>query len=271
MLKPASSPEKKKKKAAKEADERIPTMDDIHEWFKEQCAINIVAKKGTGKMSPKITVDVLEEQGQNWLKGGVNGCGKEKLAQLEVHERLHRAYQGKRLKKTALAHFLLHAKDDRHKLLKWMGSSLAPEGIPKPSEEELPDIWLRLAKIPPGWRVLGDKGFEKATRLNPRLNKVRTPWKLSNSEVKDYRRSAEMIAEDQETSFTRAPAENNYERYRNEDILKHKVPIWVIAMLPYAHEWAHANMNLQDPIRKPGSDNIIELAEDYWDKHIEDK
>ena len=152
-------------------------------------------------------------------------------------------------------------------MLKYMGSDLAPPNMAKPSKDELPVIWLRLAKIPPGWTVLGDKGFDKATRLNPRLNKVRTPWKLADDEVKDYRRSAAMIKEDQETSYSRVPAENNYERYRNETVLKGKVPYWVIALLPYAHEWAHASMNLQEPIRRP---NLVDLAEDYWDKHLND-
>ncbi len=37
---------------------------------------------------------------------------------MEVHECLHRAYEEKRIVKTTLNHFLLHAMDDQRKLLK---------------------------------------------------------------------------------------------------------------------------------------------------------
>jgi hypothetical protein len=246
--------------------DKIPTMATIDEWWTEMCAIREHAKTTT-KLPPLLEPATLNEQNKRWLEGGVNSSGLEKLCQMEVHERLDQAYTNKRLTKTALAHYLVHSRADRHKLLKWMGSSLAPANFPMPRKEDLPDIWLRLAKIPKGWTVLADKGFDKATRYNPRLNPVRTPMKLSDDQVKDYRRSKEMIQHDQETSFTRVPAENNYERYRNETVLKGTVPYWVIALLPYVHEWAHASMNLQEPIRRPGPGNLVEITDDYWDRH----
>jgi hypothetical protein len=107
----------------------------------------------------------LIEQNKAALLRGVNSSPLEKLAQLEVHERLHRAYESKLLKKTALAYFLTAVEGDRHKILKWMGSSLAPADVPMPAEEDLPKIWLRLAKIPPDYDGLGDKGFVKASLI----------------------------------------------------------------------------------------------------------
>ena len=200
----------------------------------------------------------------------MNSSGAEKLAQYEVHERLHQMYENGTMKKTVLAYHLKFAADDRHKLLKWMGSSLAPQNVPEPTLEELPKIPLRLAKIPHQYDELGDKGFHNTTRMNPNMNTTRTPYKLSSDEVVDYRRSEEMIAKDRETSYTRVPAEDNFERYRNDLILKDRVPYWNIAMLPYAHEWGHANMNLLEPVRKPGSGNTLTLIENYWDKHAEE-
>ena len=50
-------------------------------------------------------------------------------------------------------------------------------------------------------------------------------------------------------------------------VLKGTVPYWVIALLPYVHEWAHASMNLQEPIRRPGPGNLVEITDDYWDRH----
>jgi len=150
--------------------------------------------------------------------------------------------------------------------LKWLGSDLAPPSMDMPSADELPDIWLRLAKIPVEYGVLGDKGFYRTERYYPNLNKVRTPWKLSDPQVKNYRRDATMVGEDRETSDTRAVVEDDYERYRNEKILNGTVPYWLIAMLPHAHEWGHAMMNLGEPMRRPGRNSCIANM-DYWDKH----
>ena len=146
-----------------------------------------------------------------------------------------------------------------------MGSDLAPPNVPIPTEDELPDIWLRLAKIPPEYEILGDKGFYFCDRLNPWVNHVRTPWKLSDKKVQEYRRSDGMIIEDRETSDTRVVVEDDYERYRNERVLKGTVPHWVLAMLPYAHEWGHATMNLGEPMRRPGTSSAVAHITDYWD------
>ena len=240
---------------------KVPTIKEIDDWFVYRETVKTVHET-SDKLAPLIEVDVLKQQNTNALEGGVNSSGIEKLAQYEVHERLHIAYENKHLKKTTLSHFLSATKRDRHMVLKWLGSDLAPTTIPMPVEDELPDIWLRLSKIPPSYGILGDKGFYKADRLNPNINVVRTPWKLSDDKVQEYKRSAGMIQSDRETSDTRVVVEDDYERYRNETILKGVVPYWVIAMLPYAHEWGHANMNLLDPVRRPGNS-----AEEYWDKH----
>mmetsp|Transcript_12414 Transcript_12414/g.21504 ORF Transcript_12414/g.21504 Transcript_12414/m.21504 type:complete len:107 (-) Transcript_12414:92-412(-) len=106
------------------------------------------------------------------------------------------------MKKTMLAYYLKFFRDDRHKALKWMGSTLIPDSTQMPSVDQLPKIWNQLAKIPATYEGLGNKGFEKATRLNPNLNHIRTPWKLSDADIVDYRRDADMIKEDRATSDT---------------------------------------------------------------------
>ena len=256
------------KEAEGEKKSKVPKMKDIDEWFVHRRAIKEVAKT-SNKMPPLIQAETLKQQNKAAVEGGVNSSGVEKLVQYEVHERLHLAYEGKKLKKTLLSHYLKHFEKERHKALKWMGSELAPENVAMPSAAELPEIWLRLAKIPPVYVILGDKGFEKATRMNPNLNHVQTPYKLSDEQVVEYRKSQDMIIADRETSYTRVPVEDGYGRYRDETILKDRVPYWVIAMLPFAHEWAHANINLSDPIRKPGSSSIVAEIANYWDKHCD--
>ncbi|EJK54476.1 hypothetical protein THAOC_25893, partial [Thalassiosira oceanica] len=242
-----------------EREEDIPRCQDIDEWFDERIALNKLKKEKRDdvKSAPILESDTLDAINKKALESGVNSSGLEKAAQLEVHQRLHLAYQAEKLKKTSLAYFLLFTAKDRLRLLKWLGSSLAPASLPMPSERDLPVLPLGLAKIPPEFCVLGDKGFHKTTRLNPNLNLSKTPWKLSDEKVKDFRRD------------TRAVAENNYERFRNDVILKNKVPYWKIAMLPYAMEWGHANMNLQDPIRRPGKQSLVAGVANYWDKHVE--
>ena len=242
-------------------------MEDVDKWFIRRCAEKNV-EKTSEKKSPSLDYEALIRHNNAAILRGVNFSGIEKLAQLEVHERLHRAYERKDLKKTTLAYFLKFMEKDRHTILKWLGSSLVPDDVPMPQKEDLPKIWLRLAKIPPDYDGLGDKGFEKTTRMNPNMNTMRTPFKLSNDQAIEYRRGAGMISADRETSYSRAPAEINYGRYRNDETLQPVVPYWQLAMLPYANEWAHADMNLLDPIRKPGERSIVAEVDDYYDKHV---
>lgn len=264
MKNPSPSPAQESRLPPTLTGKKQITMKDIDNWCIEREAMKNVQKK-SDKASPVIEAENLRRLNKQALEGGVNSSGVEKLVQLEVHERLHRAYEDKKMTKTILSYYLLEMKSDRHKILKWLGSDLVPD-VHMPKEEDLPDIWLRLAKIPPDWDVLGDKGFYKSDRYYPHLNKVRTPWKLNDKKVQQYRRSAGMIVEDRETSDTRVVVEDDYERYRNEKILKGPVQYWQLALLPYAHEWGHATMNLSEPMRRPGEKSSIANS-DYWDKH----
>ena len=108
---------------------------------------------------------------------------------------------------------------------------------------------------------------DRGERVSARSSDVSDLVSSSQASVQKYRRSAGMIVSDRETSDTRVVVEDDYERYRNEDILKGSVPFWQLAMLPYAHEWGHAMMNLGEPMRRPGEDSCIANVDDYWDKH----
>ena len=109
-----------------------------------------------------------------------------------------------------------------------------------------------------------DVNVEHVPILNPNINHVRTPWKLSNEDVQEYKRSAGMIKEDRETSDTRVVVEDGYDRYRNETVLKGTVSYWEIALLPYANEWVHAVINLSRPIRFPGDKSCFINSDIYW-------
>ena len=60
--------------------------------------------------------------------------------------------------------------------------------------DELPKIWLRLAKIPALYKILADKGFADTERDYPNFNQVETPTKLAAS--KGCRKSQEHIKRD---------------------------------------------------------------------------
>jgi len=62
--------------------------------------------------------------------------------------------------------------------MSWLGSSLVPADFVPASHDKPPEIMLRLAKIPRGKEVLGDKqGFRYHTR---------TPLILCSRHIKQY-------------------------------------------------------------------------------------
>ena len=104
-------------------------------------------ESGSKKAPPVLSPSILEEQNKKAIKNNPNISGKQKLRQLERHQRLHLLYEAHRLRKCLLSYFLLVVAPDRLKLLKWMGSDLAGD-TPMPTADELPKLPLRLAKIP---------------------------------------------------------------------------------------------------------------------------
>ena len=98
-------------------DSKIPRCAEIDQWFDQLVAIRKTAKK-SDKVAPLLEAATMEATFKKKLEGGVNSSGKEKAAQLEVHERLHRSYEAGKLKKTSLAYFLKFIAPDCHRILK---------------------------------------------------------------------------------------------------------------------------------------------------------
>ena len=146
-------------------------MTDIRKWAKQVETLNAAEEEynnryGRKKMTALLSPERLGMLLKKALLRGPNSGGWQKLRQLERHERLHRSYEACRLHKCLLSSFILVTINDRRKLLAWMGSSMVPD-VQKPSREELPIIHLRLAKIPPSYRVGTDKGFKGTDRNYP--------------------------------------------------------------------------------------------------------
>ena len=149
------------------------------------------------------------------------------------------------------------------KLLSWMGSPLASH-VPKPSLSELPVIPLRLAKIPPGFGLYGDKGFTNIEVYLPNVNIVDTPPAVCNS--KTHRLSAKMIESEIPLTTVRAPCETVFARVQDEAILSERVPYHRVPWINHGHMLALGEANLCQPLRKPGRNAIV--GEDYWRNKI---
>ena len=241
-------------------------MNAIREWahkykmLNETEAANNSEEGNTKKMAPLLSPERLEELSRKALLTGPNSSGWRKLRQLERHERLHRSYEDGKIHKCLLSFFLLVTTNDRHKLLAWMGSSMVPD-IEKPTREELPEIYLRLAKIPPSFCVGTDKGFKGTDRDYPWFNRVFSPTKLS--ELKGYRKTGYHIRRDRPLCSARFSSETFFFRVDDDDIMKDTIPYWHIPIFPYAHALAHGEANLCMPFRTPGRNSIV--GKDYWD------
>jgi hypothetical protein len=137
--------------------------------------------------------------------------------------------------------------------------------VDKPTLEELPEIYLRLAKIPPSFRIGTDKGFKGTDRDYPWMNHVICPTTLRD--MKGYRKTAWHIRRDRPLCSARFSSETFFYRVDDDDIMKDTVPYWCIPVFPHAHALAHGEANLCMPFRRPGRNSIV--GDDYWENKIQ--
>ncbi|EJK76479.1 hypothetical protein THAOC_01755 [Thalassiosira oceanica] len=218
-------------------------------------------QKSTGKRkrTPLLTPEKLKEQNDEALASrDPNASGKTKLRQLERHQRLHILYETGQLRKCLLSYFLLVEEKNRLKLLAWMGSDLAGN-TPKPLFDELPKVPIGLAKIPEGVPVAGDKGFAGLERHLPMINPVRHPALATK---KEERQSEAMILGEVPLTSQRATCETVFDRVQKEEILREKIPYYLIPWIPHATALAHGEVNLHQPSRQPGRGAIV--GNNYW-------
>ncbi|KAL7552447.1 hypothetical protein ACHAWF_015688 [Thalassiosira exigua] len=243
----------------------VAIVSAAHKWFGLRTFLNeaeqLEEDRGGDKKAPLLSAERLREQHEAVLRAGANQSGLRKLRQLERHERLHRLYEAERLSKCLLSYFLLVTEQDKHKLLCWMGSKrIDSDDVEMPTSEELPKLWLRLAKIPAAYKVLADKGFADMERDYPWMNTIETPTRLAAS--KGYRKAPGHIHLDRPLTSSRFSAETVFKRVYDEDILCGKIPYYLISILPYAHSLGHGEANLHQPFRKPGANSIV--GYNYW-------
>jgi hypothetical protein len=141
-----------------------------------------------------------------------------------------------------------------------MGSDHVPAGYVRKDDGMVPELYLRLAKIPPKTEGFGDKGFEKTDRYYPYFCRIRTPRVLRERDVKQY--DTVELADKRLMCTGRYTAEVVFSNTIHVDILKDNVSYENIKLLPYAVEIGLAHSNNRKPLRKPGRNSG--LPNDYW-------
>jgi hypothetical protein len=115
------------------------------------------------------------------------------------------------------------------------------------SEKRLVELWgPRLAKCPPGWKMLSDRGFAGTARYYPNFNAQITPRFLAGR--KQF--AAEEVASDHGICKLRYTCEVAFSRVVLEEALQDVIPQHFYRLLEDMNQWAHANINIMKPLMR---------------------
>jgi len=206
-----------------------------------------------GKIKSKTirSAESLENEAKKMIREQSPTCDPvEKLAQYEMHERLHIEFENGNLEKCCLSFYLRSTTKKRRKLLYYMGSKMANDTWNDPDivlpEDGLP---VGLSMIPKKWRILADKGFTYVTRHFPNFNAIDTPARLGKRKYGRY--SEEEGKSNKKKCKLRYTCEVYFARVTEEEVLKDRISYHNFAVLPHVHAWAHAAGNLREPLARP--------------------
>jgi hypothetical protein len=118
------------------------------------------------------------------------------------------------------------------------------------TEKKLVELWgPRLAKCPRGWVMLADRGFHGTAHYYPNFNAQLTPCFLSKRSQFD----TEDVMRDYEICRLRYTCEVAFSRLNAQECTRDVIPFKYFSVLKHMIDWGHANMNLRNPLQKPGS------------------
>lgn len=207
---------------------------------------------GKIKSATVRTSESLEEEARRFIREQSPTCKPaEKLAQMEMHERLHCEFEKGNIGRCSLSFYLKFMTPKRRKLLHYMGSTMAEESWNDPNVELPEKFPVGLTMIPKGWRVLADKGFTYVTRHFPNLNAIDTPARLGKRKFGRY--SEEEVKKSKKKCKLRYTCEVFFRRVTEEEVLRDRIPYRNFAILPHAQAWAHAYGNLKKPLALPAN------------------
>ena len=93
----------------------------------------------------------------------------------------------------------------------------------------------------------------------PNINPVEHPALATK---KGERQSEEQIVGEVGITERRSVCETVFARVQKEDLLREKIPYFLIPWIPHATALAHGKVNLHQPSRRPGRGAIV--GDDYW-------
>ena len=133
-------------------------IDDCRAAYRERKKAKLMKDFDSDVKTPfLVSVEEIENESMEALLSGLYSSLARFVAQLECHERLHKSFEANKIRRCSLSYYLLFFESERHDLLAWVGSHLAPENHPVP--ERPPKIALRLTNSGPHMAILADKGF----------------------------------------------------------------------------------------------------------------
>ena len=191
------------------------------------------------KSGRKYSTDNITKMNSGLLKAGPNESTSRKLEQLIVHEALHQAYVKGDLKKCLLSYYLQFMHTLRADMLLHLKGE-AGQNMP-------PYLLTRLAKIPPGFTVLADRGFYFDAPSYPNVNAQITPHFLTSREQFE----SDEVSRDLITCRLRWSSEAIFSRVTDHEILTDVVPYSHFSILASAIHWGHAHANLMQPFNSP--------------------
>ena len=110
-----------------------------------------------------------------------------------------------------------------------------------------PYLMTRLAKIPPGYTVLVDRGFYFDAPSYPNVNAQITPHFLTSREQFE----SDEVSRDSITCRLRWSSEAIFSRVTDHEVLTDVVLFSHFSILASAIHWGHAHANLMQPFNSP--------------------
>ena len=171
---------------------------------------------------------------------GPNANWKNKLQQLERHQRLHERFKKKELHNNQLSYYLHEMEADRLKMIQ----AIKDKDVVFFENGKIPKS---LNNIPSGWVILADRGFAFDGVKYPNFNRIITPHFLS----KRQQFSREELINDLTSCKLRYTSETHFSRVTDESSIAGIVSFDYFSIMQYIIDWANGAANLCQPFYPP--------------------
>ena len=122
-----------------------------------------------------------------------------------------------------------------------------PLFLARVSEKKLVELWgPRLSSVPPGYRMLADRGFAGTARYYPTFSAQLTPKFLSGR--KQF--GVKEVSDDWRICQLRYTCEVAFARVTTETILRDVIPYKHLKYINHINNWAHSASNFCQPLQK---------------------